>query len=182
MKRKSFVGILMVIAAALVLSACGQMEWQRWMPEERAGQAVISGNVRFTDGYVQSAAVCLLVDEGLRRSFVLDGASGSFEGSEEGIVLNHSALVSMNFWGFTPWFFDKAEAALLAFLQGPGDPLKKEYPLPQLVDALMHEAGLKVDVLSTRAVWFGVTNPEDKAVVQAELRKLHASGAYPAAL
>ena len=75
-----------------------------------------------------------------------------------------------------------AEAALLAFLQGPGDPLKKEYPLPQLVDALMHEAGLKVDVLSTRAVWFGVTNPEDKAVVQAELRKLHASGAYPAAL
>ena len=46
----------------------------------------------------------------------------------------------------------------------------------------MHEAGLKVDVLSTRAVWFGVTNPEDKAVVQAELRKLHASGAYPAAL
>ena len=54
--------------------------------------------------------------------------------------------------------------------------------LPQLVDALMHEAGLKVDVLSTRAVWFGVTNPEDKAVVQAELRKLHASGAYPAAL
>ena len=97
-------------------------------------------------------------------------------------MLNHSALVSMNFWGFTPWFFDKAEAALLAFLQGPGDPLKKEYPLPQLVDALMHEAGLKVDVLSTRAVWFGVTNPEDKAVVQAELRKLHASGAYPAAL
>lgn len=82
MKRKSFVGILMVIAAALVLSACGQMEWQRWMPEERAGQAVISGNVRFTDGYVQSAAVCLLVDEGLRQSFVLDGASGSFEGSE----------------------------------------------------------------------------------------------------
>lgn len=82
MKRKSFVGILMVIAAALVLPACGQMEWQRWMPEERAGQAVISGNVRFTDGYVQSAAVCLLVDEGLRQSFVLDGASGSFEGSE----------------------------------------------------------------------------------------------------
>lgn len=82
MKRKSFVGILMLIAAALVLSACGQMEWQRWMPEERAGQAVISGNVRFTDGYVQSAAVCLLVDEGLRQSFVLDGASGSFEGSE----------------------------------------------------------------------------------------------------
>lgn len=111
-----------------------------------------------------------------------DGTIRSFEGSEEGIVLNHSALVSMNFWGFTPWFFDKAEAALLAFLQGPGDPLKKEYPLPQLVDALMHEAGLKVDVLSTRAVWFGVTNPEDKAVVQAELRKLHASGAYPAAL
>lgn len=111
-----------------------------------------------------------------------DGTIRSFESSEEGIVLDRNALVSMNFWGFTPWFFTQAETALAAFLAGPGDPMKKEYPLPQLVDALMREQGLKVDVLSTRAVWFGVTNPQDKPVVQQELRKLHAAGAYPAAL
>ena len=46
----------------------------------------------------------------------------------------------------------------------------------------MHTAGLKVEVLSTKAVWFGVTYKEDKEYVAAELAKLHAEGAYPAAL
>ena len=60
--------------------------------------------------------------------------------------------------------------------------MKKEYPLPLLVDTLMHEKGLRVEVLSTAAVWFGVTNPQDKAQGMAELRKLHDSGAYPPVL
>lgn len=82
----------------------------------------------------------------------------------------------MNFWGFTPWLFAQGEEALAAFLRAPGDEMKKEYPLPLLVDTLMHEKGLRVEVLSTAAVWFGVTNPQDKAQVMAELRKLHDAG------
>ena len=38
---------------------------------------------------------------------------------------------------------------------------------------------LTVEVLSTHAVWFGVTYREDKAFVAGELKKLHDSGAYP---
>ena len=75
------------------------------------------------------------------------------------------------------------EKYLKAFLNnGEGDPLKKECLLPALVDTLMHTDGLKVEVLSTDAVWFGVTYKEDKEYVAAELKKLHESGCYPAAL
>ena len=63
-----------------------------------------------------------------------------------------------------------------------GDPLKKECLLPALVDTLMHTAGLQVEVLSSNAVWFGVTYKEDKDYVAAELQKLHDDGSYPPAL
>ena len=53
---------------------------------------------------------------------------------------------------------------------------------PGLVDDQMHTQGLQVEVLSTRAVWFGVTYKEDKDYVAAELKKLHENGSYPPAL
>ena len=46
----------------------------------------------------------------------------------------------------------------------------------------MHTAGLQVEVLSTKAVWFGVTYKEDKDYVARELKKLHENGSYPPAL
>ena len=100
----------------------------------------------------------------------------------EGDVLPPDAPVSMNFWGFTPWFFDAGEKALADFLQSEGDPMKMEYPLPTLVDRLMREENLLVRVLTTEAVWFGVTYQEDKADVAAKLKMLHDSGFYPPVL
>ena len=112
-----------------------------------------------------------------------DGTIRDINDDPNGVILDPNALVSMNFWGFAPSFFEEGEKYLAAFLNSSeGDPLKKEYVLPALVDTLMHEEGLKVEVLSTDAVWFGVTYKEDKAFVSGELKKLHDSGAYPAAL
>lgn len=111
-----------------------------------------------------------------------DGTIRDLHTDPDGRVLDPDALVSMNFWGFTPWFFDAAERDMTAFLEGPGDPLTKEYALPTLVDKLMRTDGLTVEVLSTDAVWFGVTYREDKAYVVGELRKLHDAGMYPPAL
>ena len=112
-----------------------------------------------------------------------DGTIRDINDDPSGVILDPNALVSMNFWGFAPSFFDAGEKYLAAFLKnGEGDPLKKEYVLPSLVDTLMHEEGLKVEVLSTDAVWFGVTYKEDKAYVAGELKKLHDRGAYPPAL
>ena len=110
-----------------------------------------------------------------------DGTIRDVHDSEDGVLLDPEAKVSMNFWGLTPWFFRLAERDLMAFLQSEeGDPLKKECVLPVEVDRLMHTDGLRVQVLHTDAVWFGVTYLADKEYVANELRKLHAQGAYPA--
>lgn len=112
-----------------------------------------------------------------------DGTIRDLNASEEGVILDPDALVSMNFWGFNPSFFQAAEKKLLVFLQSDvGDPMKREYVLPTLVDEMMHEQGLKVKVLSTNAVWFGITYREDKEYVMNELKKLHDAGVYPPAL
>ena len=110
-----------------------------------------------------------------------DGTIRDVHDDESGVILNPDAPVSMNFWGLTPWFFQVAQRDLLTFLlDETGDPLKKECVLPVEIDRLMHSDDLTVEVLHTEAVWFGVTYLEDKEYVAAELRKLHAQGAYPA--
>ena len=112
-----------------------------------------------------------------------DGTIRDIHDNPDGIILNPDALVSMNMWGFGPSFFDAGIQYLSDFLKdNSGDPLKKDCLLPSLVDTLMHEKGLKVEVLSTDAVWFGVTYKEDKEYVAAELQKLHDDGTYPAVL
>lgn len=90
----------------------------------------------------------------------------------------------MNFWGFTPWIFGKLEEYFVNFLQGLApDAIKAECLLPVFVDDLMAQwPSLSFRWLTTDAVWFGVTYKEDKPFVQAELRKLHESGVYPASL
>lgn len=100
-----------------------------------------------------------------------------------GELLDPLAPVSMNFWGFTPWIFGKLEEYFANFLKGLApDAIKAECLLPVFVDELMHKDELTVPMLTTDAVWFGVTYKEDKPFVQAELRKLHESGVYPASL
>ena len=112
-----------------------------------------------------------------------DGTIRDTEKDPNGVILDPESLVSMNFFGFTPWLFERAQERLVKFLKSlsPTE-LKAEYVLPVLVDQLMHEEGLKVDVLSTNAVWFGVTYHEDKPYVQAELQKMHDEGVYPETL
>ena len=109
-----------------------------------------------------------------------DGTIRDTEKDPNGVILDPECLVSMNFFGFTPWLFEKGQERFDKFLKGLApDEMKAEYVLPVLVDQLMHEDGLKVDMLSTDAVWFGVTYQEDKPYVQAELKKMHENGTYP---
>ena len=164
---------------------------ERMAGEERSASMVayylrntVSENGDVTRGVCEKDSSNLLtkVTETYGIKPCADGTIRSCAEDPAGVILPSDALVSMNFWGFTPWLFPQGEEALAAFLRAPGDEMKKEYPLPLLVDTLMHEKDLRVEVLSTAAVWFGVTNPQDKAQVMAELRKLHDAGAYPPAL
>ncbi len=112
---------------------------------------------------------------GIRRC-----ADGVRSEEGEGALLPPLAPVSMNFWGLTPWYFQAADEVLEAFLRSDeGDPMKKECVLPMLIDQLMREQGLQVRMLSTPAIWFGVTYQADRELVAQELRKLHLLGVYP---
>ena len=111
-------------------------------------------------------------------SIVIDG-NGVISDAEQGI-LDGELPVSMNMWGFDSSVFEDMSEEFDKFLRGrkPGD-VKSEYALPTMVDRLIKDGKLKVDVLTTDSVWFGVTYREDKEYVTGELKKLHDSGVYP---
>ncbi len=110
-----------------------------------------------------------------------DGIKYEAEGGWQPIP--HGTPVSMNLWGFGPGFMTELEARFPAFLAGIGaNPLKAEYFLPYVVDALLKEGKASVRVLPTRDRWFGVTYQEDKPLVTAAIQNLVARGVYPARL
>ena len=147
------------------------------------------GNTLSESGTV-SRGICTTDDKHLLTSVVertkiqrIDGEVKYIDDNGEWTATADTTPVSMNFWGFTPWIFGKLEEYFATFLKGLApDAIKAECLLPVFVDELMHEGELTVPMLTTDAVWFGVTYKEDKPFVQAELRKLHESGVYPASL
>lgn len=112
-----------------------------------------------------------------------DGTIRDLQSEGEGVILDPEVLVSMNFWGFTPWIFEAGQAYFESFLRALApDNIKGECLLPIMVDDLMQQKQLRVQLLSTDAVWFGITYKEDKASVQADIRALHERGIYPPTL
>ena len=101
----------------------------------------------------------------------LDGRD-SFEVEE-------NALVSMNFFGFTPLMFDKLKVGLEEFLIKNKEDLSKcEYLIPDVVFEEIGN-GKKVKVLESADVWLGVTYKEDKPFVVDNIKKLIEKGEYP---
>ena len=90
----------------------------------------------------------------------------------------------MNFWGFTPDYFDYSEQSFKAFLSDPKnmENLKSEFFIPLVVDQLIHDHVATVEVLDTTSKWFGVTYPEDRQSVVDKIQKLINDGEYPAKL
>lgn len=89
--------------------------------------------------------------------------------------------VSMNFWGFTPDYFEHSKKYFVEFLSDPKniENLKSEFFIPLMVDHLIKTGQATCEVLDTTSKWFGVTYPEDRPEVVAKLAKLHADGQYP---
>ena len=108
-------------------------------------------------------------------------AEGQLSGENllsERVPLSAEAVVSMNFWGFTPAIFEPLEAHFEAFLQAHGQEAKSEYYLPSLVDSLIKAGEVECPVLQTESPWFGVTYPEDKARVVESIQRLTDAGVY----
>ena len=91
------------------------------------------------------------------------------------------SLVSMNMFAFTHDILDKLEENFAPFLDAnQGDLLNCEYLIPTLVSDLIERGEASCKVLSTTAVWHGVTYREDKPEVVASLARLVEQGCYPA--
>ncbi len=102
---------------------------------------------------------------------ICDGDCGELDGN---------VSVSMNLWGFSADVFKDLNKSFSEFLRSlPEGEIKAEYALPSFVDKQIKQGELSVGVLTTDAVWFGVTYRADREYVAAELKKLHESGAYP---
>ena len=138
---------------------------------------VSRGVCQAADGNLQK------VTERLKIKLYPDGRIADLADPDHEVKLDPGSVVSMNFWGFTPWIFGEMEAYFEEFLRGLApDALKAECLLPLLVDRLISTGRMDVSVLHSDAVWFGVTYQEDRPIVAAALKALHDTGVYPKSL
>ncbi|HRY33294.1 MAG TPA: sugar phosphate nucleotidyltransferase [Bacteroidales bacterium] len=98
---------------------------------------------------------------------------------ENQIPLSENAIVSMNFWGFRPFFFTRLKELFTEFMKTGKDQLTAEFYLSTAIDTLIQHGQATVEVLKTNASWFGVTYQEDRAAVINNIRNLIGQGLYP---
>lgn len=98
------------------------------------------------------------------------------------VALRKEDIVSMNFWGFTPAFFESLEELFISFLNNNINNPKSEFYIPFVVDMLIKSNRANVKVLSSEDEWFGITYQQDKPLVQQKLTELTEKGIYPESL
>lgn len=110
-----------------------------------------------------------------------DNITFKTESGDEGVI-SKNTLVSLNFWGFTPTFFNYLEKEFDTFLEENYQEAKAEFFLPFVVDELIQKNISNVKVLSTTAKWMGVTYKEDKEIVVSKIKELINQSYYPSKL
>ena len=146
------------------------------------------GNTVSANGSV-SRGVCTLDEQSRLVSVTERTRIETYEGGihfteDEGASwtdLPADAVVSMNLWGFTPDFLDRAREGFAAFLDAslPVNPLKCEYYLPSVVTAALEKGTAQVTVLTSSDRWHGITYREDKPELVKALRRMSKEGLYP---
>lgn len=98
------------------------------------------------------------------------------------IDIEGNTPVSMNFWGFTPTFFDLTKNSFDNFLEKNYTDLNAEFHLPYLINSLLRKNEIKVEVKKSRSQWFGVTYKNDKTTAEKAMDKLKSENKYPTKL
>ena len=125
------------------------------------------------NGYLESVTERGSIHANKKGEIVYPDANGVEQ------VLNPNTPVSMNFWGFTPDYFDFSQREFIKFLDTRINEPKSEYFIPTVVDNLIKSGEATVKLLDTEAKWFGVTYVEDRDGVREKLLELHNQGVYP---
>lgn len=143
-------------------------------------------NTLTENGYV-SRGVCSMDSDahmtGVKECLHIVPAEGGAIYTEDGTdqFIPNGTLVSMNFWGFQHSMMEEIEKRFSGYLEEnlPVNPLKCEYFLPLIPNALISEGKASVTILPTDERWYGVTYHEDKESVVSALRSMRESGKYP---
>ena len=100
------------------------------------------------------------------------------------VPVSGSVPVSMNCWGFGKAMLQELNDRFPAWLDEnlPANPLKCEYFLPSVANAVIKENRGSVRILNCHETWHGITYKEDMDSVVNYLAKLRRQGIYPDSL
>ena len=143
-----------------------------------------------SDNGTVTRGICVEDEEGyLHRVIETKGIIRNSQGTidceteESKDIIQENNRVSMNMWAGYPDFIQVLDERFAEFLKDEaGDPLKKEYLLPNIVGDLLKEENVDVKVLETHDKWIGITYKEDTELAQAGFREMIRSGKYPTKL
>lgn len=172
----------------LIYEHLAKAETKAGSPAPWAMVGFLLGNTVSANGSV-SRGVCQLDEENrlvkvTERTRIETYEGGIHYTEDDGATwtdLPADAVVSMNLWGLTPDFLDRAREGFAAFLDAnlPVNPLKCEYYLPSVVTAALEKGTAQVTVLTSADRWHGITYREDKPELVEALRRMSEEGLYP---
>ena len=167
-------------------------KWLSELPEGSTGKYSMVGfricNTLSENGTV-ARGVCGKNEAGMLTDVVerteimrVDGTICFKDENGEWQPVGEETPVSMNFWGFTPDYFNYSEAQFVDFLKENIDKPKSEFFIPLVVDTLINSGKATCEVLDTTAKWFGVTYAADRPGTVEKIQALVDAGEYPAKL
>ena len=167
-------------------------KWLSELPDGSTGKYSMVGfrvGNTLSDSGTVSRGVCSNNEQHLLTSVVERTKIQRFDGvvkylgddGETWVAIPDNTPVSMNFWGFTPDYFQHSNEFFKEFLSDPKnmENPKSEFFIPLMVDKLINDGTATCEVLDTTSKWFGVTYPEDRPSVVEKFQKLHDEGVYP---
>ncbi|MFM9944770.1 MAG: NDP-sugar synthase [Bacteroidia bacterium] len=134
------------------------------------------------NGYV-SRGVCQtengILKEIKERTKIRRELEGIFyiDGDEKHLLPDNS-VVSMNFWGFHHSIFPHLKKSFNGFLAEKCDEPKAEFFIPIIVDEMINNGQVKLQVMTSKDQWYGVTYKEDKETVMEVFAKFSNNGHY----
>lgn len=156
---------------------------------EHAMVAYLLKNTVTENGYV-ARGICRVEDGYLtdvveRTHIEKRGADTAYtEDGESFVMLPGSTQVSMNCWAFSHSMMDELTKRFPAWLDEnlPVNPMKCEYFLPFVANALIKAGEGRVKVLNCHETWYGVTYKEDLGKFEEAMAGMRRKGIYPESL
>ena len=139
--------------------------------------SVARGICRVEDGF--------LTDVVERTRIEKRGSDAAYtEDGENWLPLSGELPVSMNCWAFSHSMMDELIKCFPACLDEnvPKNPMKCEYFLPSVANALIKDGEGSVRVLNCHETWYGVTYKEDLQSFKDAMKRMRTEGIYPEAL